>query len=232
MLFSRANLAVTSVAAKNSPKRVLNGVHFAADGSTVAANGKMILAVSPVDESKVKFPDVGGVTEPGPDGVTISTEIVDQAIKNLPRERTPSSQHVVLTQCDKKVEFTTVDRVKELRVAGRPVPDRFPSWRDVLRKAKRSTVTGRVCLNRRDLIQMLEAVDSACPDKGSENPVFIEFGGEHDGIVMRSLNYETGQQAVGFVMPLDTGGKWLPQNDWVKRLFSFGAKRRKTKTEK
>ncbi len=229
MLFSKANLAVAQVAAKNSPKRVLNGVHFASDGSTVAANGRMILAVGPVDPDRVKFPDVGGDANPGVDGVTVSAEIVDQAIKNLPRDKTPSAQHVLMTECGVKVEFTTVSKTKEQRVAGRPVPDRFPLWRDALRKARTSSSAGRVCLNRRDLIQMLEAVDSACPDKGSENPVFIEFGGERDGLVMRSLNYDTGQQAVGFVMPLDTGGKWLPQNSWVKRLFSFSAKHRRIK---
>jgi len=226
MLFSRANLAVAKIAAKGSAKRVLNGVHFSEDGSTVAANGRMVLAVGPVDASRVKFPDLGGDASPGAEGVTVETEVVDQAVKNLPRDRTPSAQHVMMTECGGKVELTTVSRTREQRVAGRPVPDRFPSWRDVIRKAKRSASSGRVCLNRRDLIQMLEAVDSACPDKGSENPVFVEFGGEKDGIVVRSLNYDTGQQAVGFVMPLDTGGKWLPQNGWVKRLFSFSAKRR------
>lgn len=226
MLFSKANLAVAQVAARNSPKRVLNGVHFAEDGSTVAANGKMVLAVGPVDPDRVSFPDVGGDADPGPEGTTVPTEVVEQAVKNLPRDRTPSAQHVALTECGKRVELTTVSKTKEQRVAGRPLPDRFPSWRDVLRKARKAATAGRVCLNRRDLVQMLEAVDSACPDKGTENPVFIEFGGETDGIVMRSLNYETGQQAVGFVMPLDTGGKWLPQNSWVRKLFRFSAKRR------
>ena len=228
MLFSKANLSVLAIASKDPAMRAMTGVHFADDGSTIGTNGKMLMAVEPVDPNRVHFPDVGEVAEPV-GGVTVPAEIVAQATKNLPADKRSSLQHVAMTRCDdRKVEFTSTDMTKEQRVAGAPMRDKYPSWRDVLRKAKSEARSGSVCLNRGDLRQMLDALEKSCPDPGGESPVFIEFGGEHDGIIMRSANYETGQHAVGFVMPLDTGGKWLKLSAWERRIFLAGAKRRKS----
>ena len=215
MLFSKANLAVTKVASDDPKDASLNCVHFTVDGATVASNGKCIMAVSPVNEDNVHFPFDGAQAEPFAEGVSVELDIVDQAVRNLPRDKRMSLQHVAMTRCDNlKVEFTTVDMRKEQRVAGAPVREEFPQWKTIMREARARAVHGRLCINRRDLMQLLDAMDQACPDPG-EAPLFIELGGELDGIILRSQNYETAQQAIGFIMPLNTNGKWLGENAWV-----------------
>lgn len=216
MLFSRANLAVTKVASTDARDPALNCVHFTGDGATVASNGKCVMIVSPVDESNVHFPFDGEQSEPFAEGVSVELETIQQAIKNLPRDKRTSLQHVAMTACGtRKVEFTTVDLRKEQRVASAPVKEEFPQWKTILRQARSKATAGRLCINRRDLMQLLDAMDQACPDPG-ETPLFIEFGGELDGLVLRCQNYETGQQSVGFIMPLNTDGRWLQDNDWVQ----------------
>ena len=50
-IYHKSNLQVVNVASKDGFDRALNGVRFEPDGSTVAGNGKILMAVSPADES-------------------------------------------------------------------------------------------------------------------------------------------------------------------------------------
>ena len=225
MLFSRANLAVRTVVGKG--KDLKRGIHFAEDGSTVATNGRMLLVVGPVDEERVHYPDVGKTAEPGAGGVTVEVGIVDQAAKNIPRDKRISLQHVAMTERSKtKVKFTTVDPVKEQHVSGRPMDGTFPNWAKSIQDARSSDLVGRVCLNRRDLVEMLKAIEVACSDKGDEHPVYIEFRGESDQVVLRSINYATGQMAVGLIAS-KTKEKWLQSNPWERKTFARSAKRKR-----
>ena len=69
---------------------------------------------------------------------------------------------------------------------------------------------------------MLEALDKACPDPSKKNVVFMEVGGEQDPILLRALNLGTGQQAVGLVNPIDTGGMWISEDPWEEELYASG----------
>jgi len=215
MLFSRSNLAVRYIASKDPKDGALNCVHFAPDGATVASNGRSLLAVSPANSAEANFPYEGEQAEPFAEGVSVELDIIEDAVRNLPKDRRPSLQHVAMTQCDAtQVELTTIDMRKTKRVSGAPIREEFPHWKTILRKAHASNRVGKICINRRELTSLLNAMDEACPDPG-ETPVFIEFGGETDGVILRAISYESGQHAVGFIMPLNTGGKWVQEDSWV-----------------
>jgi hypothetical protein len=55
--------------------------------------------------------------------------------------------------------------------------------------------------------------------------VYLEFGGEKDGVMVKSLNYTTRQVAVGVVKPLDTGGKWPEETEWERGIYGEGGGR-------
>ena len=230
-LYSKANLMVKGVAHKDPAEEALNRVQLEADGSTVASNGTLLMAVGPVHEEEVSFPDLEneGVEVPA-GGVGLRLEVADEVVRNLPKGKSSRSlDHALVVRCDeKRVELATTDMVKEKKVAARPARGAYPEWRTLLRRARGQVGAGRVCVNKRDLIQLLAAMDKACPDPGNENPVYIEFGGaESDGIILRSANYDTGQRCIGYIMPLDTGGQWLQTDDWEQRVLRKSAKRRK-----
>jgi hypothetical protein len=126
----------------------------------------------------------------------------------------------------KKVELTTSDMRSEQRVAGYPKPEPFSDWKTAIRRV-RSQGGPKICLNRRDLIDLLQALEEACPDKGGENPVYIEINPEGKGLIMRCVNRETGQRAIGGMYAYQTGGHWLPSDPWEAGVFKTEIKRLK-----
>jgi hypothetical protein len=204
----------------------LNAVHFAENGATVASDGFVMMAVGPVDEEHVSFPDVGEQAAPSAGGVSVDLDIVNQAFKNLPKKgKRASLQNTAMTRCAAKVEFTTTDLKKEQRVAGKFVQGVFPAWTDILRRAQSACGVGRVCLRRRQLITLLEAMDNAAGDSGDKGPVFIEFGGEGDTVMLRTQNHATGQHVIGVVQPLGVDGHWIEQDDWERSIFQDDTER-------
>lgn len=220
MLFSRGNLMVAKVASENPMDAGINCVHLEPDGSTVAANGKIVMAVGPVDESKIHFPDVGPQATPPSRGLSLPLDLVDDAIKNLPKDKLVSLQHVALTQNkdERKVELTCTDRQRERRVAGAPKPEPYNDWRKIFRRFSGGEPT-KVCVDRKDMIHLLQAMESACPDKGNENPVLLEISPDGKGIVLRCMNKETGQRAIGCITAYNTNGSWTPKNSWEQTVF-------------
>ena len=59
---------------------------------------------------------------------------------------------------------------------------------------------------------------------GDEGAVFVEFGEQEDGLVLRSISPSTSQHIVGLVMPLLTGKTWIRSDDWSRNLFGIRRK--------
>jgi len=227
MLFSKANLMVGKVASTNSMDLGINCIHLNPDGSTAATNGKVIMAVGPVDESKVHFPNVGEQTSPGEKGTSIPLDLLDRAVKNLPKDKRVSLQNVAMTKArdSRKVEFTTTDMRQEQSVAGFPKGEPFPSWKGVLRQLRGDGGAAiKVCVNRQSLLDLLNAMEEACPDKGGENPVYLEIHPEGKGMIVRCVNRETGQRAIGGITAYNTDGQWLPSDKWETGVFNIVVK--------
>jgi hypothetical protein len=240
MIFSRANLSVVAVASRDPFDKGLNGVRVEPDGSTVAGNRRMILAIGPVDSEGgegggVFFP-VGGRVGVGDEGVVLPVDLVSEALGDLPRGSRPELQYAAVTGRGGdgvggagvgagagKVELTTVNAGgRERRVADYPKRERFPDWRAVVRGIRGGGgdgVVARMVVNRKDLIALLGAMDEACPDKSGENLVWIELG---RGMVLRSFNRETGQRAVGSITVSKVGAGtegWLPLDWWEEGVM-------------
>lgn len=222
MIFNKSNLVVANIASQYEQDRGINCVHLNPDGSSVAANGNMIMAVGPVDPERVHFPDVGEQTSPGPNGISVSLDLIDKAMKNIPKGQ-PKLANVAMTSNSdtQKVELTTSDMKLQQRVAGFPQKDPFPNWKGVVRRFRGSF---QLCVNRRDLISLLTSLEEACPDKGGENPVYMEISEEGKGMVMRCVNRETGQRAIGGITAYNTGGHWLPCDKWEQTVFDVQVK--------
>jgi len=222
---TRANLSVAGAASSDKKEPALNRVHLAADGSTVASNGSMLLAVGPPDPVRVAaFPSVDHDEPAIPkDGIGVSLGTVADVRRNLPTDRRIALQQAAVTRCDHaRVEILTTDGIKSRTVSAAPMRGTFPKWRRLLAEERRKATTARVCVNRRELISLLKAIDEACPDRGHFSPVFLEIGGRSDGIILRAQNYETKQRAVGMVMPTTVRGDgWLDESAWERGVFGI-----------
>lgn len=209
MIYSKANLSAIKITTGAPPELAL--LHLAPDGSTVASDGRVMIAVSPVDSSSPR-PQLGGGGQevaPAPGvGTNLRPEIVGQILRNMPREA--ALQVAVLTAADaERVEMLVVDRARIQRTEGLPMAVVFPRWRELFRRAWERVVGGRnrwVCLPRRRLIKALETMDAASGDRSDNAPVWVYMGElASDPVVLRTRNYSTRQGVVAVVSPLETG---------------------------
>jgi hypothetical protein len=225
-IYSLANLLVVNAATKDTNRTTINCVYFSEDGSTVATDGVAMIAVEPVDQDKMKFPDLGDASLPGDGGFTLDLDVVKDVIQNVPKGRPETSFAVLTRQDGTRAELATTDLRKEKRVSGFLRRPKFPKWRLVFRGIGR--VEGsRVCVSRRALIDLLQTMDAASGGgKDLTQVLFLEVGGPLDGILLRSVNRFTGQNVVGVLLPANTKGQWLKMSTWVRRLLGRGKKRK------
>jgi len=221
MILSRANLAVREVVGDTEG---LNVVHIDPDGSTVASNGRVLLAVGPVDAARVQMPGVGQAG-PGAFGVNVPPKTIDIAVRNIPKDRN-APQAVAITQCDDDVvELTTQSSTETQRVSARPAKVRYSAWRDVLQSVRRALAPDRrICISRKDMVDLLTAMDHAAGPAGDEGAVFIEFGSESDALLVRGYSaVNGGQRIIGAIKPR-VAGEWLALSRWERGVFSLFAK--------
>lgn len=220
MLYSRPNLEVHGAASTIKGDRGLTGVRFEPDGTTVAGNGSVLVAVGPTDEEHVRWPaEVVPQTVPGVGGMVLPVRAVQKALRNLSRDKRLALQHVALSRVRdvSRVGLTTVDPSGDVTtVSTRPLADPYPDWKETLQGVAGGV---RVCVNRRDLLGMLKVLDAACPDTGGVAPLFLEVGGAGGGVVARTAVPGTGQRIVGACGAYDTRGEWLGKDEWERGVF-------------
>lgn len=220
MIYSKANLLVLKVASKDQFDRGLNGVRFEPDGSTVASNGRVVMVVSPADENRAKFPEkVGDQMGPGDEGLVMTLEAVEKTVKGMSKDKRMGLQYIGMMKSKDpaRVALTSVDeRGNPSTYASLPKREKFPFWRKILRGLRGPI---KICVNRKDLIDLLGAMEAACPDKGGVNPIFMEMEPDGRGVLIRCLNHDTQQRAIGGVSRYDTRGQWLSEDEWEQKLF-------------
>lgn len=203
----------------------LNCIRLNGDGSTVGCNGKVIMAVGPVDMKRIHSP-IEQQASPGAQGVSIPLDLLGEVIKILPKEKRIDLQIAAMTACNdtRKIQFSTTDMRHAKSISGLPKTSPFPNWRNLFKKA-RGVEGPRVCVNRRDLLDLLHALEEAAPDRGGENPVFIEINPEGSGMILRCNNRETNQRAIGAITAYNTNGQWMPADEWERGVFDVQVKK-------
>lgn len=228
-LLSKVNLQTVAVVSSDNFDRGLCGVRVEANGATVASNGRMIMAVGPSPQDAV-FPNVGDRQPIPANGLVLEADHVRETIKNLPKDNKGRGQYaaMVRSKTGGKVGLATVGLQGTERIVNSRVrTDGYPDWKRSLQKVHnrgrtKDPMTGtdrdlvRCCVNRKDLINLLEAMDKACPDRGAEDPIFIEFG---DGIVLRAAARDTGQHVIGSLNAYNTRGEWLAYDSWEQEIM-------------
>jgi hypothetical protein len=199
---------------KNPP--MLHNVHFTDDGTSVAFDGRMLVAVSPVLPAMLAQVPLENSKDCG--AITISSETIKEILKNLPSDK---KFHGVLEHCDLdgSGKFTMIDGSRRLKsISGKVFSREFLDFRKVFKKAKSSPVKARVVLNRARLASLLEFFDKACPDSSNEAPVYLDFTEDGD-ILARVENATTQQRAIGFMTAYKAEeGVWMESDAWEEGL--------------
>ncbi len=215
MIYSRSNLVASLVTSKQPP--ILNNIHLS-EGTTVAFDGKLLVAVSPVrDGVKKEIP----LPESESGTLTVSAETIKEVLKNMPTDK---KFHGLLEHCDVSPagKFALTDGKRHRSIAGKVFAKDFIDYKSVFREAKSSPIATRVVLNRHRLKQMLDFLDKACPDGSNESPVYLEFSQDND-VIARAQNPINGQRAIGYLTSYKAEeGQWLEADEWERKMTGQG----------
>ena len=238
MIIHRSNVEISQLASRDPLDRGLNGLRLEADGSTVASNGRVILAVGPPSPEKAAIPsEACEHTTPGTNGLVLPVDLAEKTLKSMPsRTKRAALQYTALSKVKNpnQIGLTVIDeRGNTTTHTAHPNPDPYPDWKTTIQEIQGGSneKSLKVCVNRKDLLDILKTLESAAPNKG-DSPLFLEIPEEGQGIIARCKHVETGQHLVAALRPMDTGGKWLPNDKWENGVFARKRAVTRIKTKK
>lgn len=222
MILSKANLSAVTIAADDKTVPMLNNLHVAADGTTVAANGRCIIAVSPVPSEVAST--LGYMENSGSHGdLTIAADTIKEVLRNMPRDAKFDGllEFTDLAKGEKGVTFRLRDGMRDRSIGAKLFTRSYFEYRKAFQKAAESGARVRVVLNRKRLISLLTAIDKVAPDSSGESPVYMEIT-MGDDIVLKAEG-DNGQRVLGFMKAYQGGeGNWLLDNAWEQGMKGRG----------
>lgn len=195
MILSKANLQVVDITNPDKGIPILDNICCESDGSTIASNGKALLAVSPVTNGVKE-----GLKKILPDSnnkqMVISSESTKEIIQALKKDTMFDG---LLEHCDLDSEgkFTFTDGKRKNSISSRVYPREYFDYK----KTFKSVVVDdgiTAVLNLKRLLSLLITINKMCPDISGELPVLLEIGKSGD-IRIRSINRKTGQKCIGIM---------------------------------
>lgn len=221
MIIAKPNLQVYRVSKSDKNQNKLNLVHINSDGSSVAANSRSLLLVSPVrEEIKDNIP----LDEVGWEGGDITRESAKKLVKAIGKDRKFNG---LLEYCN--IEFGE-DKTKASITDGKmskvfsfhKIKKGFIKFRKMLKNIFSSKTKAKVVVNRARLLDMLKALKKVAPDRSKESPLFIEI--KENGIVVKCNNQKTKQRIIGVMSKYQ--GEFVEKTDWEVKVTTGKTPRR------
>lgn len=236
MIYTKSNLIIVEAALGKkflSPKnKGLYGVFLDPDGSTVASNQEILVAVSPAKQ--VSIPDdLISELDPGKFGMLIPPEPIRSSL-NTSNAKGSSllSQLFFLTRTDNGgVGLATIDVQGNATVtAASPEDVSFPDWKKLVRDALKESEkdkNGLSLLGLSQTLTLLQTIRRACGARYAASPLEVRIVERSSSqipvsVIVRSKNLDTGQDIIGVVTKFDVGD--LPISDWEKKVFKKGSR--------
>ncbi len=232
MILSKANLSAVLIAADDKTIPMLHNLHLCEDGTTVAANGRAILAVSPVPE-KIRE-GLGYMEDSGSLGeVTLAADTVKEVLRNMPRDAKFGGL-LEFTDAHRQtggVRFRLLDGMREKSIGAKVYARPYFAFRAAFTAAFGAGTACRGVLNRKRLTSLLVALDKICPDTSGEAPVYLEFT-KGDDVLLRAEGH-TGQRVLALMKAYSGAeGQWLPVGEWERAMSSVEKPKRKPTRKK
>ena len=226
MIIGKTNLLVVGVTADDKRIPVLDNVFIAKDGSTVGSNGRVILLVSPVNESMkedVPIKDSGIISDGS--GIALDSKTVKETIQTMPRDTMFGGllEHCnIKERADESIEVITTDGHRERKILGRKWPRDYIKYCDIVGEVFKEAEehdSKQVVLNLKRMLSLLVTINKICADTSGETPVYLEITKE-GSIILRATNRKTEQDIMGIMTAYrETEGKWKIQSDWEMSLI-------------
>jgi hypothetical protein len=138
VLLDKASLAVHEVAVADASRYIIDHVHVDQDGTAVATNARLLLAVQPPDVDAGDLP--AGLLEPADvsnDGLNLPASMCKTVMGNLKGHAfRPILECAVVTRCDGSlVEVSSTTDLKRVKREGEvPAEGAFPDWKGMVNR--------------------------------------------------------------------------------------------------
>lgn len=222
MILSKQNLLIAGIAKNDKAIPVLGNIHITSDGTTIASDSKILIAVSPVtEEMKENIPleEVGKK-----ESCTIALDTVNEILKNLPKDTLFKGllEHANLNKESKRFVIHDGKQTKTLGIKfyHRPYINFKKIFGSIGNKILRgkTSYSKRIVLNRKRLKDLLDVIDKVCPDTTGQSPIYLDFT-EDNNILIRGVNYKTKQRVLALMSSYKgIEGKFLEPDIWEENL--------------
>lgn len=208
--------AAAAVARVDDDPVVLRG-----DGAVVAVNRFVAFASGPLPaEARSRVP----LTEStlGAPALYLEPDVVSGVARDITKDRRFGGllEHADVRTADAggdgRVEVEMTDGVRRRTQVLKRLP-REGDASAVLRELFTGDAAGvaHAVLNRKRLRAALDALDAAAPDTTGEAPVWVEFSPVSGAVLLRVIDYRTGQRSAARIQSYRAeAGKWLERDAW------------------
>ena len=225
MIVSRYNLIAHKLSKQDKGVPMLDNVHFMKDGTSIATNGLAIIAVSPITSEMKKHVVIDDKDNINSD-ITISTESVQEALKNLPKDIKFAGvlEHCVIEKKknDKTImKFSDGKRQKSIEI--KTYDNEYADYQSFIKNAyKNNESNKKTAFNLSRLLSVLNTINEVCPDTSNRTPVFMEYN-EDGNLIFRCTNQKNGQETIGFMRAYEgLEGKIPMLSEWEKGILQYG----------
>lgn len=215
MKLDRKSLAVHHAAADEEGRYAINGVLLETDGTIVATDGKMLMAIQAPDQGEDKNPVLPS------EQFVIPLEFAQDLggrIPKGPRAAADKSDFARITAADPDhLEFRILTKHLQVMIETAPEEGRYPDWRAVLPKIQKGNV--RFCLGLEALEKLVKVLKGALPAKGPGVSRHVEFmvGDPKKAVLIRAqVGGDLDRRLIGALMPVTSSGGSGELTDWEK----------------
>lgn len=225
MLVDAKSLAVHAVCAAEQGRYSIDCVRLEPDGTTVATDGWMLLAVEPNPQDAGDYPDLVPPAEIPKAGICIPGDVAKEATHNMPKNGSkPILRNALVTVAELpsgvgtsdskpgKIELTTTDLRRNRKIGGEVPNVQFPRWKEMVPAPRDKAVTVTLGLPLLEkLVKTLKAVQN--PESSA-----VTFEVEDaEKLIVVSGSAGPGRRFLGVIAPVKVRMASEP-NDWETAL--------------
>jgi hypothetical protein len=193
-----------------------------ADGSSIATNRRVFLCTEGLAVERQKGVPLRGGPLGGP-SVVMTGETARELARAVPRDRKFGGllEHLDLySENSEDFRAEMSDGKRSRSVKARALPAKIDS-RPVLRRILRTMAEGKVvCLNRRRLLRLLDALERVAEDSTGASRVWIGFGEDGD-VALRCVNWATGLRSLAWMRSYSGEDTKQPEaSEWERAVYA------------
>jgi hypothetical protein len=215
MIINKKSLFVSKIAEVDKKESdILGNVVITDDGTIVAANKKVRIAVSPVNTEIKKTLNIEE-TEFLSNEVCIPLDDINKFLTSIKNDTLLGG---ILEHCDiEEKKYGVRCKQASHTIEGKKFDRAYFDWKKDFREIKKGKLTFGV-FNLKRLINLLMVMEKISDDSSGFFPVFMEFNEKEKRMILKCYNKKTGQTILACTAGYEYN-EIIPESKWEKDIL-------------